>query len=70
MVPPNSDDWLSILGALASTLRVSVTAPGFNVTLSAVVELIVIRTPLLATVAKPGADTVTSYLPMANSEKR
>ena len=68
-MPPISEDSLSTAGALASTVSVSVTGPGFNVTLSGVVELMVISTPVSVDVAKPAAVTVTLYRPMASSGK-
>ncbi len=62
-----SDVSLSIVGALASTVTLSVTAPAFIETLSTAVELIVTSTPVLVEVAKP-AD-VTSYRPIGSSVK-
>ena len=59
IVPPISEDSVSILEPLASTVTVSVTAPALSSTLSAVVLLTDTCTFLLVEPENPAAVTVT-----------
>src|SRR6266446_3119144 len=56
---PISDDSVWIPGASATTVRVSFTSPGCREKSREAVELTCTTTPVLSTVLKPGAETLT-----------